>query len=352
MADPSNDRRRFAEAAWSEGHEGRFRSMEQVAWKLQHEGGSEATAWGHALRALRWHAEPDMGRLCTLEELEPIAISSEAEHAAVLAASQAAKAFALRFDRPALARVSAWIAPRVERITGEAAAWALVALGLDHVASARWEDAERCASDACSRATAASASAALLDATALLALSVAPRDLGEATRIARRGSRMARTEGLPQSEYLANVVLARMRRLEGRPHHATRILGALARVASPEWRPWIAWELLLAGGLESSRSIALDGDGSARAAVGSFRDALFAAKEGDRARFDASVARARSGTGAFEPFAGDLTSATSRSRPARSRRGSRATSTEHRRCCAASRPTSKRSPPTRRPRPS
>jgi len=73
-------------------------------------------------------------------------------------------------------------------------------------------------------------------------------DLEEATTLARRASRMARTESLPQQEYLANVVLARVRRLRGNAPLATRILTALLEVASEPWRPWMAWELVLASG--------------------------------------------------------------------------------------------------------
>lgn len=282
--------------------------MEQAAWKLQDDGSAEAIAWSHALRALRWHAEPELGRIPSIDELDAVAgASDEALHAAVLAGVQAAKACALALDRDALARYAEWLARQLERTTGEAEASCVVAIGFDRLV--RFDDAETRAADACARASAASASAALIDATALLALAIAPRDLEEATRVARRGSRMARTESLPQSEYLANVVLARMRRLGGRPHHATRILTALAKVASRAWQPWIAWELVLAGGLEPSREIDLDAGGRWFAGARAFRDALFAAREGDRSRFDAGVAASRDALEGTEPFASDLASA-------------------------------------------
>lgn len=73
-------------------------------------------------------------------------------------------------------------------------------------------------------------------------------DQAGATTIARRAARMARVERLPQSEYLAGLVLARVRRHGGRPHLATRILTALAGYVSPEWRTQVEWESLLAGG--------------------------------------------------------------------------------------------------------
>ena len=64
---------------------------------------------------------------------------------------------------------------------------------------------------------------------------------------ARRASIMAQAEGMPQREYLANMVLARQRRLSGSPFLAARILTGLARVVSPAWRGWLDWESLLAG---------------------------------------------------------------------------------------------------------
>jgi hypothetical protein len=95
--------------------------------------------------------------------------------------------------------------------------------------------------------------AVVIEAASLEAMRAsAARDLAEATKIARRASRMARTESFPEEEYLANVVLSRVRRLAGRPHLAARILGALDRVAPDAWRPWIGWELVLAGASDVS----------------------------------------------------------------------------------------------------
>ena len=89
----------------------------------------------------------------------------------------------------------------------------------------------------------------MLEASALRTLSTAERgDISAALAIARRVSRMARTESLPQSEYLANLVLARIRRLDNKPHLATRILHALYSVAPSPWLPWLAWEIVQATG--------------------------------------------------------------------------------------------------------
>jgi hypothetical protein len=100
----------------------------------------------------------------------------------------------------------------------------------------------------------------VVDAASLRALALAHDDDALATALdqARRASRMARTEALPEQEYLANLVLARLRRQAGCPYLAARILGALGRYASPLWHPWIAWELALAAGAESLGAIGDD----------------------------------------------------------------------------------------------
>ncbi len=118
------------------------------------------------------------------------------------------------------------------------------------------------AADASERAVEEGASAVRVEAQALLALALLEADRPvEAREVARRASRMGRTESLPQSEYLAGLALARVRRWEGRPHHAARILTALAAIAPDPWRTWAAAELWLCG------------DGAAAVAVGTDRRA-------------------------------------------------------------------------------
>ncbi len=102
------------------------------------------------------------------------------------------------------------------------------------------------------------------------------QDLERAVEQARRASRMARTESKPQSEYLANVVLARLRRMSERPHLATRILGALRATAPPAWHAWIDWERFFAGVLEPNYDVP----------TGQLNALLDAARQGHRERFD------------------------------------------------------------------
>jgi DNA-binding transcriptional ArsR family regulator len=102
--------------------------------------------------------------------------------------------------------------------------------------------------------------------------------------MARRASLMARTEALPQLEYLAHLVLARERRVHGRGHLAIRILSALERTAAPAFRGWLAWELAFAGDLaESERVAASSLQGSAPAPVAALRALKVAAVGADRA---------------------------------------------------------------------
>lgn len=120
-------------------------------------------------------------------------------------------------------------------------------------------------------------------------------NLGEGTELARRASRMARTEGLPAQEFLAHLVLARARRLNRQPHLASRILNALAPVVAPAWLPWLAWELSMAGELTAGRALAAALDETSRAgrAARALTQLQQAAGAGNRATFDRGVATLR-----------------------------------------------------------
>ena len=125
-----------------------------------------------------------------------------------------------------------------------------------------------------------------VEATVLRALiALIEEDLGEGTALARRASRMARTESLPQQEYVANLILARVRRLNGARHLALLILGALLRTAPVPYRPILAWEHLLCGG-HGDRSV--DTGGRVTRAVHALRAVLGACSRGD----DSSLATA------------------------------------------------------------
>ncbi|MEM9192402.1 MAG: hypothetical protein AAGF12_24720 [Myxococcota bacterium] len=119
----------------------------------------------------------------------------------------------------------------------------------------------------------------------LLALELGDGDA--ALRFARRAVRMARTEEFPQQQYLAGMVLARVRRYAHQQHLAVRILAALERVAPERWRPWIGWELTLAGSSED-RAVSF-ADARLSPAVSHLKTALRAASHGERAPWDAAM---------------------------------------------------------------
>ena len=150
------------------------------------------------------------------------------------------------------------------------------------------------------------APAQVIETTVLRSLSaLSAGETEAAVDLARRASRMAQAESLPQLEYLANLTLARVRRYSGRPHLALHILVALSRVAPPVWSGWIAWEVILAGGRpqfardpQFARE-AIDGGGSASPAAESGESQPVAAPI-------ASVPRMRPAGGLVEGAAREL----------------------------------------------
>lgn len=129
--------------------------------------------------------------------------------------------------------------------------------------------------------------------------------LEAATSVARRASRMARTEGLPFEEYLAHLILARIRRHGGRPHLATRILTSLARAAPASVRSWLALELGLSGAPELARRV-LERGGPRSALVEATLGLLGAAARGDRRELERARDEAWRALGGLAPIAHEL----------------------------------------------
>lgn len=230
--------------------------------------------WALVLDAQRHAADP---ALASAPRLEAVAALGPA-HAGVVwrAAIELAKNALLAFDPAELARATRLAAELVARAEdGRGALWVRA---LERwVALARGQASGDAGLGAAARA--AGDASLVVEATALDALAAAAAgELDVALECARRASRMARTEALPQAEYLAHLVLARLRRLRGYPHLAGRILDALARLASPRWQRWLAWErgwagtVELPGGLAAARAAARAGD---RAAYGAATEALY-----------------------------------------------------------------------------
>jgi DNA-binding transcriptional ArsR family regulator len=134
-----------------------------------------------------------------------------------------------------------------------------------------------------------------IDIQSLLGLALLVRgELGQATMVARRASRMARTEGFPQQQYMANLLLARVRRLSGVPHLATHILRALATIAPSPYQGWIRWERVLAGTLSQGNESTSSSAGRAAIILESvFEAAINGEPEALRASSEALLQKAR-----------------------------------------------------------
>lgn len=178
--------------------------------------------------------------------------SPDASLAAALMARDALAGLDVLAQAQAATLASSMARSERERIEGElASAWS---------AHLRGEPVREPARALEARASRARLAHAVIDAATLSAsAALLDGDLVVATSQARRASRMARTEGLPHEEYLAHLVLARVRRHSGRPHLATRIVTAIARVAPPRWRSWLAIELALSGAPDTAHRLAQRG---------------------------------------------------------------------------------------------
>jgi len=248
-------------------------------------GSPEERAWALAVRAQRWAADPRMATPPTRAEIEALGARPELWRSVI----EHARGRLCAADSVDL---ETWVDlfPAGDPV-GEAWRDAFVAW----LRIARGESVDDTALDALAKRARSLGRAALaVEVTALKAMCALQHGtLADARTLARRASRMARTEGVPQAEYLASVVLARMRRMSGYPHLAERILGALARFASPRWRPWIAWERAMAGVVPEAA------DGAAGALV----RALHAARAGEIATFEEASADVHAEVAGFAPFA-------------------------------------------------
>jgi hypothetical protein len=223
------------------GTTGVFEGHASVLARLDADRSARARAWAAALRGQAWFATREPSAF----PYAPAAIAELGDtEGAIAACAHGARSAALAFDARLL---DGWVEvlerlPTAVLAREIARAWALLARGESAPVVERAKAVE-------AEARRGETPAVVIEAAVLQALAFARAgDLEEATRIARRASRMARTESLPQEEYLANLVLARVRRLVGRSFLAARILGALLRVAPAPWHRWMSWELALATG--------------------------------------------------------------------------------------------------------
>lgn len=200
------------------------------------------TAWRLALSALQTSIDPTSAAPPAVGEVVALSgTTADAQRVAARACSRMELASALTFDGSA---AQAWAEARGRLEAPGPTPWtasvgALVrGEALEPIASNGEPTAERIAGAALAAVRGASPE---LD-PALIAQ-------------AKEACRLARQTGLAELEYLTNLALARLRRISGRPHLALHILTALGASAPPPWRPWIAWETLLAGSDSEARAL-------------------------------------------------------------------------------------------------
>lgn len=180
-----------------------------------------------------------------------------------------------------------------------------VAISMGWLAWCRGEDSTESLAHVGPIARSADLPELVIEAKALEALhQLALGDVASATKAARLASRMARTEGIPDAEVLANIVLARVRRFQNKPHLALLILARLAPHAPPRWRPWMEWEAVLAGAL----SVRAGDTESAANALVRLADAARAGDQKRAAEFAEVLTRR---TAAMQPLADDASDARS-----------------------------------------
>ncbi len=211
-------------------------------------------AWSSAL-STQLTLRGNHHRPTCVEDLRALAPTSvEARRGCRSAAASLARLTALRFDVQGLSDARALHAELDDDLGSEA--------GLERVLLAGWAQwlepgtGEADLIGAYRRARDAKLPGLAIEAQCLRALDALNREeLEAATALARRASLMARSEGIPDAEVLANVVLARVRRHQDRPHLALRILAALEPHAPPAWSSWLEWEALLSGAPPSRRGV-------------------------------------------------------------------------------------------------
>ncbi|MES1172071.1 MAG: helix-turn-helix transcriptional regulator [Bacteroidota bacterium] len=310
-----------ARISFAAGEHGTFRGIDTLLAKLVQIPRPQPQAWALALRVMRWSFDPESAPTPQPDEAARfIKESQEVREVAARACAVMQRVWIRAFDTKRLAQwiethaalngfattkgkgadvedtgprdVGLWSARLWQRfLAGDTS-------GEEGDAKALFDEASR------QRAAPQVIESAVL--RALLALSAGSTD--EAVELARRASRMAQSEALPQLEYLANVTLARVRRYSGRPHLALHILAALGRVAPPAWSGWIGWETLLGGGevtRKDNPESALHG-APAMVAERSLAALITAARGGDRAVFDDAAATLESAAGVWPDLAREV----------------------------------------------
>jgi len=239
-----------AESSYESMGAGNLSRVRPVLYALESTELPVARAWAAALRMRLALASPRYGLVPPLGDLGacvdgPLAL----RRAAIRTTTDAVRLAVLCFDAQRIRELSE-LAPRLAdgleepeiELARLCRAWGSYTCG-DMA-----DCSEECA-ELLQRALRAKSAPLVVEAQALRALSTLERGAAEeALPLARRASLAARSEGLPQPEFLAHLVLARTRRHMRQSHLSLRILEALRAVVTEPWRGFLAWEWLMAGG--------------------------------------------------------------------------------------------------------
>ncbi|MFK8004441.1 MAG: hypothetical protein AB8H86_33045 [Polyangiales bacterium] len=253
------------------------------------DGDASDVAWAFSIRCAQANAQPHQSPWPDLSELRHIATGSKAANIVLRGVALGVRDAVLRFDHGIAEEWSS----RARALSTTPPASFLLACHLEQSEGASFgPDPDKLDTRALrARAIEDQETATVVDLAVAQAWDAeAAGALEDALSAARRASRMARTEALPQQEYFANLMLARCRRLVGHPHLAVRILSALRRFVSPQWHPWLAWELLMSGATAAAEAALINArsGGQIHSALHAAGRLMRAARQGRREAFDAA----------------------------------------------------------------
>lgn len=296
----------IARIAFQRSERGDLRELDPAIQQLSGAVVPEHRAWRLGLQAIQWSFEPARRGVPSLTDVAALAGEGAPVVEPLVEVCAVMERVALgMFDGPALKAWADLHASLLETVAGSTGPEPRLAVARlwQRILRGESADLDVQAGVIVERASRTSAGSAAIQGTVIRALSaLSEGKVDEAVELARRGSRMAQAESLSHDEYLANIVLARVRRYSGRPHLALHILAALDRVAPASWSGWIGWETLLAGGSRPAPTDPASAVPSSRAerALG---DVLRAARAGDREAFRAALPELKSSAGVWPGLA-------------------------------------------------
>ncbi|MCA9603010.1 MAG: hypothetical protein KC417_13345, partial [Myxococcales bacterium] len=235
---------------------GDFGSAAPVLAALEAHGNEVASAWVDTLHLSHWLAQPKGAPPTSVTSLRRFAGSSPAaRRGAGFACLDLALYHFMTLDLDALRELDVLHGELARGLDGDTKVCRDTVTLYRRALEGEVAEFDTTADDVAKRAATMDLVPPLLAANAMRAYAaLVAGNLTAARAIARRASRMSRTEALPQYEYLANTILASVRRRTGNPHLATRILMALAKLAPATWQPWLAWELAWSGNVQAATS--------------------------------------------------------------------------------------------------